>query len=229
MSDSAELEARFSALGGTFLTPAGALAARLEQVRGVVFDWDGVFNSGVKDALSASSFSEADSMGTNLLRYALWRRSGELPVTAIITGEYNPRALEFARREHFHAVYQGIRNKADAMNALRATCGLQAHELACVFDDVNDLPMVAGCAVRVLVRRLASPLLEDHVARDGLCDYVTAMEGGHNAVREAAELLIGLLGAFDEVVTSRVASDQRYAQYFAARQAVETWFDPARR
>jgi hypothetical protein len=41
-------------------------------------------------------------------------------------------------------------------------------------------------------------------------------------VREVCELLLGLLGAFDAVVASRVAWDASYAAYFAARQAVAT-------
>ena len=32
-----------------------------------------------------STYSEPDSMGTNLLRYALWRQQGELPIAALIT------------------------------------------------------------------------------------------------------------------------------------------------
>jgi len=41
---------------------------------------------------------------------------------------------------------------------------------------------------------------------------------------DQCELLLGLLGSFETVVTSRVAWDASYAQYFAARQALATEF-----
>lgn len=229
MTSVTDVEASFSALGGVFVTPAQALAAQAAGARGVVFDWDGVFNSGSKGEGTSSSFNEADSMGTNLLRYALWRIRGEQAVAAIITGEDNPTARRFATREHFHAVYSGVKNKGAALEELCAAHGLDCREMICMFDDVNDLGMAAKCGVRVLVRRDSSPLLQEHVARHGLCDYVTAARSNENAVREAAELLLGLLGVFEQVVASRVAWDADYARYFASRQAMQTHFDTGAR
>jgi 3-deoxy-D-manno-octulosonate 8-phosphate phosphatase (KDO 8-P phosphatase) len=222
MSELSVLEASFAKLGGVFVTPADVLARRLSGARGMIFDWDGVFNAGIKGGQIPSTFSEADSMGTNLLRYALWRRLGSLPVSAIITGEDNPGARAFATREHFSAVFQGVKHKAEAMGALCAAHGLEPSELICFFDDVNDLSMAADCAVRVLIRREASPLLQDHVVRHALCDYVTGLEAGRNAVREGCELLLGLLGEYQAAVASRVAWDERYRQYFTDRQSVST-------
>jgi 3-deoxy-D-manno-octulosonate 8-phosphate phosphatase (KDO 8-P phosphatase) len=217
-----DIATRFSTLGGVFLTEPTVLAARLKSVRGLVFDWDGVFNRGVKGAGVASTFSEADSMGTNMLRYGLWRARDALPVCAIITGEANASAELFTEREHFHALYQGVRNKAEAIEQFCSEFGLERDELACVFDDINDLGMVSGCAVRILVRRSSSALLQELAVREGLCDYLTASEADAHAVREAAEMLLGLMGAFDAVVQSRTAVDDDYRRYFAARQAIAT-------
>jgi 3-deoxy-D-manno-octulosonate 8-phosphate phosphatase (KDO 8-P phosphatase) len=223
MSGTKELEARFSKLGGVFLTPIATLAKRLSQLRGIVCDWDGVFNDGAKGDGSSSMFAEADSMGLNLLRYALWRERGEtLPVTALITGVDNPSARVFATREHFHALYYGTKSKTGAIEALCSEHRLSPDQIVCLFDDVNDLGMAFGCGIRVLVRRDASPLLKDYVARHGLCDYITGLAPREHAVREVAELLLGLLGTFDAVVTSRVAWDTDYARFFGARQAVTT-------
>ena len=73
MSRDAELEARFAKLGGVFMTPTSVLRERLRGIRGLVSDWDGVFNAGSKGDGTSSTFGEPDSMGMNLLRYALWR------------------------------------------------------------------------------------------------------------------------------------------------------------
>lgn len=222
MSFEAELESRFSKLGGTFVTPIATLTERVRKLRGFVSDWDGVFNQGAKGETAESTYSEPDSMGTNLLRYALWRANGALPLAALITGAPNPSARHFALREHFHAIYYGTRNKTPAIEALCRSHNVSSENLACIFDDVNDLGMAFACGVRIYVQRSASPLLREYVVRQGLCDYVTAHSPERHAVREACELLLGLLGSFDMVIASRVAWDREYAQYFAARQAQAT-------
>lgn len=222
MSRDAELEARFAKLGGVFITPVKILRERLRAIRGLVSDWDGVFNAGSKGDGGSSTFGEPDSMGVNLLRYALWRERGTLPVTALITGEDNPSARVFAQREHLHAIYHGTRTKTAVVEALCTAHKLSSEQLICFFDDVNDLGMAFACGIRVLVRRDASPLLHDYVARQGLCDYITAHPAERHAVREVCELVLGMLGSFDAVVASRVAWDADYARYFAARQNVTT-------
>jgi 3-deoxy-D-manno-octulosonate 8-phosphate phosphatase (KDO 8-P phosphatase) len=219
----AEVEV-FSKLGGTFVTAPAKLAERMPTVRGFVSDWDGVFNQGAKGEGAESTYSEPDSMGTNLLRYALWRQQGELPIAALITGAENPSARMFAMREHFHAVYYGARNKTAAIESLCRTHRVSSDRLVCIFDDVNDLGMAFACGIRVFVQRSASPLLREYVVRQGLCDYVTAHSSERHAVREVCELLLGLLGMFETVVASRVAWDASYAAYFAARQALATEF-----
>jgi 3-deoxy-D-manno-octulosonate 8-phosphate phosphatase (KDO 8-P phosphatase) len=163
-------------------------------------------------------------MGINLLRYALWREHGELPIAALITGAENPSARSFALREHFHAVYFGSRNKTVAIESLCRTQRVSSDRLICIFDDVNDLGMAFACGIRVFVQRTASPLLREYVVRQGLCDYVTAHSAERHAVREVCELLLGLLGSFEAVVASRVAWDARYAEYFAKRQSLATEF-----
>jgi 3-deoxy-D-manno-octulosonate 8-phosphate phosphatase (KDO 8-P phosphatase) len=225
MSHDAELESRFSKLGGAFLTPIGELVTRARKLRGLVADWDGVFNDGAKGDGAASTYSEPDSMGVNLLRYALWREQGRtMPVAALITGAQNPSAREFALREHFHSIHYGARNKTHAIETLCKAQKISSEQLLCIFDDVNDLGMAFACGIRVFVRRKASPLLHDFVVRQNLCDYVTAYGAHRHAVRETCELVLGLLGAFDAVVASRVAWDADYAQYFAARQTIATEF-----
>jgi 3-deoxy-D-manno-octulosonate 8-phosphate phosphatase (KDO 8-P phosphatase) len=222
MKPEAELENRFSKLGGTFVTPVDELARRVRAARGFVSDWDGVFNAGSKGEGAESTYSEPDSMGTNLLRYALWRAHGALPVAALVTGADNPSARGFALREHFHAVYYGARTKTRAIEHLCKANGLSSENLVCMFDDVNDLGMAFACGVRIFVQRSASPLLRDYVLRQGFCDYITAHSPERYAVREACELLLGLLGSFDVALASRVAWDREYDAYFKARQAHAT-------
>jgi 3-deoxy-D-manno-octulosonate 8-phosphate phosphatase (KDO 8-P phosphatase) len=214
----------FADLGGVFVVAATDLAAKIKNIQALIFDWDGVFNDGTKDAQRPSTFNEADSMGTNMLRYGLWRRSGRLPVSAVISGEKNAAAEYFAKREHFDAIYAGIADKRRAVAHLCAAHNISPEAIACVFDDINDLSMAKLCGVRCLVRRPASPLFTRYTRDNQLCDYITGSESGHQTVREFSELFLGLSGVFEKVIASRLAFDQPYREYFRRRQAVSTLF-----
>jgi len=222
VTSAAEIESLFGGLGATFLLSAEAIQQRLTGIRAFVFDWDGVFNRGEKGDGAASTFSEADSMGTNLLRYGYWRAYDRLPVCAIISGAANSTAKSFAKREHFHCVHCGVRDKATAIESIVETCGLRHDEIAYVFDDANDLSVAQDCALRFMVCRDASPLLREYAVSKELVDYITAARSGEYAVREVSELLLGLLGGYAGVFESRQRYDDEFTQYFAARQSIET-------
>lgn len=215
------IEQTFTALGGQFITPVEVLTEKLRSVRAIVFDWDGVFNNGIKTESGSSSFSEIDSMGTNLLRFGLWlHHNGQLPVAAVITGVVNDLAETLVRREHFHAYYAQAKHKIDVLHHLLNQHSLQPHEVAFFFDDALDLSVAEVAGVRILVRREANPLFTNYVIQHGLADYVTANQSGQFAIRESSELLLGLLGQFDTVMDERLRYKPVYDQYYKQRQAV---------
>lgn len=214
----------FVRMGARFKAGAPEMAAKLKGLRGLVFDWDGVFNDGTKGGDNLSGFSEADSMGTNMLRYGLWLQTRRLPLCYLISGENNDAALQFAEREHFDGVYGGIRDKRHAVQQLCDRHGLSTGRIACVFDDINDLSMAQFCGLRFFVRRSASPLLTDYVIDRNLADYITAGSGRSHAVREISELMLGLLGVYQRVVESRLTLDAQYLDFFTRRQSLETKF-----
>jgi len=210
----------FEKIGGRFVTPPGALAYKLARVKALVFDWDGVFNDGVKDESGSSTFSEVDSMGTNLLRFGLWLHQGRMPAAAIITGVHNSRALELVGREHFHAGYVQAKHKVAVLEHFLNQHGLPPREVAFFFDDALDLSVAAVAGVRILVKRAANPLFTNYVLENGLADYVTGHESGRFAVREGCELLLGLLGRYDEVMAERLRYFPVYDAYYTARQTI---------
>lgn len=213
--------AGFEERGTRLLRPATLLAQQLQGVRAVLFDWDGVFNDGYKDAEGASPFSEVDSMGVNLLRFSLWLANGELPVAAIITGQHNPIAERFAQRERLHGLYMGYTHKPEAFGHFLGSHGLDARQVAFVFDDVLDLPLAARCGFRVLVEHPASVLMQERVVREGEADVLTAFSGGDHGLREACDLMITLRGNAQAVLQHRVDHDATYQAYLEARNAVE--------
>lgn len=197
------------------------LLRRLARTKAVLFDWDGVFNDGFKDAEGGSPFGEVGSMGVNLLRFALWLRNGSLPKAAVITGQHNPFAERLAQRERFHDVYMGFANKPDAFDAFLAKHGLEADEVAFVFDDAIDLPVAARCGFRVLIGSPVTAWFVEQVVARGEADLVTANSGGNNGLREATDALIVLLGNGPEVIAHRAGFTGTYQRYLAERQAVE--------
>ncbi len=194
--------------------------ARLQKIRAFVFDWDGVFHAGRKGPSAPNGFSEADSMGTNMLRFSHWLQHARLPLMAIITGENNPPALDLARRECFHAVYSGSKFKKVAFEHFCNLHQLRFEEVAFVFDDILDLSISELCGLRIMVRRDASPLLMQYAHKHELYDYLTAMTPDGHAVREASELMIGAVGNYDAAITKRKDFDLDYQNYLTQRQQV---------
>ena len=208
----------FEQLGGEFVTPITDIKKTLSSVKAFVFDWDGVFNDGAKSPDSPAPFSEASSMGINLLRFDYWCRNNDMPFLAIITGENNKAAIEFARRECFDAVYYHIKDKTTAIEHLGENYKILPSQVACFFDDITDLSMAKVCALRMMIRRNASPLFTQYVKQSKLCDYITAYEGQEHGVREACELLIGINGQYNKRVEDRYNFVPHYQEYFRQRK-----------
>jgi len=211
----------FTALGGHFAISPNQIEDALIKIRCFVFDWDGVFSAGRKGVNVTSTFAEADSMGINLFRYGYWLINHELPLFAIITGENNETAIKFAKREHLTAVYSKIPEKMKALEYICETEYVRLDQIACVYDDVNDLSMAQECGLRIKVRRDASPLFKRFCVEKSFCDYTTGHTGQEYAVREVCELFLGLIGKYEQVVKSRVAFDETYRSYWQVRNEIK--------
>jgi 3-deoxy-D-manno-octulosonate 8-phosphate phosphatase (KDO 8-P phosphatase) len=218
------LTAIFTSIGGRFIAEPPMLANKVQQIKAFVFDWDGVFNDGTKNEQGSSNFSEVDSMGVNLLRFGWWLKNGSIPKTFIISGEKNELSFKLAKREHYDACYFKILNKIEALKHFMAQHNLQPHEVAFFFDDALDLSIAKACGVRVMVRHGGNPLFEKYVIDNQLVDYITGSLGGQFAVREGAELLLGLNNQHDAAITKRLEFRPDYEQYLSKRQQIETTF-----
>lgn len=214
----------FQRAGAQFVIPPEQLQKKLARIRAVLFDWDGVFNTGEKGEGVTSHFTEPDSMGSNMLRFGLWLPNGRMPIVAVITGVDNRSALHLARREHFHGVYFSIRNKTIAVKHLCSAHNLRSDQVACLFDDINDLEMAQACGVRCLLPRAASPMFTRYVVSRGLADYVTGCMPRDHGVREFSEMALAALGRYEQVVAARMTWNDRYQAYFTQRQAILTNF-----
>ncbi len=219
-----EIEKLYSQLGGKFITPINEIKNKLQGIKAIIFDWDGVFNNGQKNANGSSNFSEVDSMGTNLLRYSHFLKNKQLPLTAVISGEKNETAFYFCKREYFNYSFFKVANKINALNFICEKENLKPSEVAYFFDDVLDLSMAEVCSVRILVNQKSNPLFAEYCIKNNLVDYLTASNGGNFAVREATELLIALNDNYEKVFTDRKNSVDDYKEYIKSRNLAKTFY-----
>lgn len=217
-----DLEELFSKLGGTFITPASEIISHLPDIKAIIFDWDGVFNNGLKTGETGSPFSEIDSMGINLLRFSWWLKTDQVLPSFIITGMNNQTALTFARREHFNGIFMNQKNKRLALSSICDLLKIKPSEAAFVFDDVIDIELATLCGLSFFVNRNANPLLTGYIKKHKIASYITAFSGGNHAVREISELLTALNGNFDRTVEMRSTFTPEYENYLGTRGKIDT-------
>lgn len=211
----------YEKLGAEFLISHPQLSARFEKIRAVLFDWDGVFHSGHKNEKRTSSFSETDSMGVNMLRFGLYLQNGAIPYTAIISGENNKTAKFLAEREHFNAVFSGVKDKKVILNTLREK-GISPDQILFIFDDILDLSLAERVGLRCMVSRTSNPAFLDFVKRNGLAEYISGCDGANHAIREITEMLLNAHGLFTKTIEHRVAYSETYQQYIQLRNKLST-------
>jgi 3-deoxy-D-manno-octulosonate 8-phosphate phosphatase (KDO 8-P phosphatase) len=217
-----DIEKTFINIGGTFLTPSDQIAKSLSSVRALIFDWDGVFNNGMKTGEAGSHFSEIDSMGINLLRFSFWLKTGSMPLCFIITGMNNQTAAGFAKREHFDGIVMNLKRKKLAFDLICDTYNIAPGKAAFIFDDVIDIETARACGLSFFVNRRSNPLLSDFVRKNKVCDYISASSGEDHAIREICELMMGLNRNYDKVVELRISFVPEYENYLKAREQIIT-------
>jgi len=157
------------------------LVARIQRVRVVGFDFDGVFTDNAvyvfQDGREAVRCSRSDGLGLRQLEAV-----GVTPV--IVSTETNPVVTERSRKLRVRCV-QGCDDKLASFAAVLDELGLGFEAAAFVGNDINDL----AC-----LRRVGLPIAVADAWPDlqGVVRYQTARRGGEGAVREVCNLIAGL-------------------------------------
>jgi 3-deoxy-D-manno-octulosonate 8-phosphate phosphatase (KDO 8-P phosphatase) len=84
-------------------------------------------------------------------------------------------------------VAQGTSDKLAALRKLAKARGLAFEDCVCVGDDTPDAPILAAAGLGIAVADAHQDALD-------AADLVTARRGGHGAVREVCDWLIGAQG-----------------------------------
>ncbi|MGC2458685.1 MAG: HAD hydrolase family protein [Gallionellaceae bacterium] len=160
---------------------------RAKSIRLIAFDVDGVMTDGglfLSD--SGEEFKRFNSLDGHGLK--MLKTSGVIP--AIITGR-NSRCVELrAQNLGIDHVFQGVGNKLDTLRTLLVQLEIRPESAAFMGDDVVDLPAMLFVGLAITVPD-APQTVRDRA------HYVTLLNGGHGAVREACELLMSAQGTLD--------------------------------
>ena len=153
-------------------------------------DCDGVLTDGrltlLEDGDEQKTFHARDGQGISLFHRAGLK-------TGIISGRTSSAVERRARELEMAYVRQYAKDKVKAFDELLAAAGVTAKECAYVGDDVADIPIMRRVEFAVAV---ADAVYETKQA----AHYVTALNGGHGAVREVADLILKTQGRWDELM-----------------------------
>lgn len=146
----------------------------------LIMDVDGVLTDGGivihSDGTESKRFHVIDGH-----RIKLWQRAGLK--TAIISGRETAATSLRAEQLGITHVVQGAKEKLPAFEELLSTLNLTADQVACVGDDLMDIPLVRRAGLGVAVANAAEEL--KHAA-----DYITTRPGGSGAVAEVIESVL---------------------------------------
>jgi len=102
---------------------------------------------------------------------------------AVISSRRTPAVDKRMHELGVSHVLQGVGDKLQALNELGERLGIELNAVACVGDDVSDVPMMRSVGLAVAVADARQQAKES-------AHYSTAARGGHGAVREVCDLLL---------------------------------------
>jgi 3-deoxy-D-manno-octulosonate 8-phosphate phosphatase (KDO 8-P phosphatase) len=162
---------------------------RVEAVKLLVLDVDGVMTDGRlyyhDDGTESKAFDVRDGHGIKMLKQAGIE-------TVLISGRSSPLVEKRAADLGIKDVVQGVRDKVPVLEKLLSEKKVGIEETAYVGDDVVDLPVMNRVRFAVAVADASEYLFD-------IAHYVTLAHGGRGAVREVAELILGVQNKWDEV------------------------------
>ncbi len=168
------------------------IRAKLEPIRLVVFDVDGVLTDGSLFYSAAGeemkAFNVHDGLGIRLML------EGGIDV-GIITGRssaaVSARCSDLGLKEAL--VVLGSKDKGADLDRMLETLGIADHEMAAMGDDLPDLPMLTRAGFSFCPTDAAPEVI-------AVCDHISGRNGGDGAVREAAEILLKAKGLWSGLV-----------------------------
>ena len=170
--------------------PAGAAKVRL-----VLLDVDGVLTDGKvllhPDGTESKQFDIRDGTGI------IWAQRLGLTV-GFLSARSSAATSQRAAQLGVTLVHQGVTSKLDTYDQIVGALRLEDEQVAYMADDLLDLPVLTRVGLA------AAPADAANEVRRRV-HWVSALNGGHGAVRELVELILKAQGKWDGVVEAYLA------------------------
>jgi len=101
---------------------------------------------------------------------------------AVITGSKAEDIRQRVKNLGIQYFFEGAADKVPSFIELQKQSGMKPEEMACVGDDIFDIPLIQAVAFGVTVPEAVEEVIEE-------ADYVTKRPGGNGAVREVCDLI----------------------------------------
>lgn len=164
-----------------------ALTSLARNVRGIIFDVDGVLTNGhiiySDDGHEYKAFHVQDGASIKLLQQ-------HNITVGIITGRRSPTVARRARELNITHLMQGAGSKSQALDALIEQ-GFPATGNAAVGDDIQDIAVFNHPSVA-----LAISVPNAHPAAQAQAHWITTRRGGDGVAVEIAQLLLQAQGTW---------------------------------
>ena len=172
------------------------------NIQWIVLDVDGVLSDGslvyTSTGEELKSFSVKDGLGLTAAR-----KSGIK--LGIITARVSPMVERRAKELHFDALLMGHANKTEALRSLCAEHQIDLKTIAYMGDDLNDLG-----ALQLVGLPMAPNNAVPEVKQ--LAKFISTVNGGQGAVREAVEYILKNQGLWETVVADYVREAHAHGQ-----------------
>lgn len=157
-----------------------SLLAKIERIRLIVLDVDGVLTDGRivlgTGGMELKSFDTQDGMGTVMARQAGLK-------VAIITGRESEAVTRRAAELGIDETFQKCVDKLPPYLQLLEKYDLTDEKVACIADDLLDLSILKRAGFKVAVHNARREV-------KAIADYVTEAKGGRGAVREVVDMIL---------------------------------------
>lgn len=174
-----------------------ALAARCRALKLVLSDVDGVLTDGrlllLPDGQDAKSFHVRDGLGVVMAQRAGLR-------VGLLSGRSSESVTRRAQELKLAVARQGVRDKPAALREILAELGLEAHEVAYVGDDLNDLGVLTAVGLS------AAPADALFEVRASVFMTLQTL-GGQGCLREFIDAILRARGDWERVASEVAGAD----------------------
>lgn len=165
------------------------LAYKASKIKAVLFDVDGVLTDGSltfdEDGRELKTFNAKDGQGIVMLN-----KSGIL--TGIITARKNPTVRHRFENLGMTRLFEGEKNKLNALGEFMKEYGVKADEIAYVGDDLPDI-----CVLSKVGFACTPADGMDEVKK--YVHFISSKNGGRGAVREICDFILKSSGKYPQV------------------------------